>query len=421
MALYGFLFYSYIRTIRKLECNQTAKRFIPILIILAVALGFTGGFYFKNQWMPSPVGNVPVFNRDLGQQKGVDFSLFWNAWDMLHSRYVDRDKLDTQELIYGAIDGMVKTTGDPYTVFMKPKESEEFQQQIKGAFGGIGIEIGLRKNILTVIAPIKDTPAARAGLMAGNKILKINDKSTEGIKLDEAVSLIRGPKGTKVTLTITRDGLDKAKEVTIVRDTIKIPAVDWKPLGEDVAYIEIFAFNQNVDLEFKKTVQEIVDSKTQKIILDLRNNPGGLLDSAVNIAGYFLDIDKIVTLERFGDGRENQFRTQPNGQLKNYPVIVLINKGSASASEILAGALKDNRGVLIVGETSFGKGSVQEVVELPKKASLKVTIAKWFTPSGTSINENGIKPDIEVKRTEEDVQNDKDPQLDKAKELIKNL
>lgn len=371
--------------------------------------------------MPTSVGNVPIFNPDLGQQKGVDFSLFWEVWDVLHNRYVDKGELDTQELIYGAIDGMVNTAGDPYTVFLKPKESEEFQQQIKGAFSGIGIEIGLRKNILTVIAPIKDTPAAQAGLLAGDKILKVDDKSTEGMKLDEAVSLIRGPKGSKVTLTITRDGLDKAKEIPITRDTIKIPAVDWKLLDENVAYIEIFTFNQNADSEFKKTAQEIADSEAKKIILDLRNNPGGLLDSAVNIAGYFLDSNKIVTIERFGDGRENQFRTQPNGQLSSYPVVVLINKGSASASEILAGALKDNRGVLIVGEISFGKGSVQEVLELAKKASLKVTIAKWFTPSGISINDSGIKPDIEVERTEEDINEDKDPQLDKAKELIKNL
>ncbi len=395
------------------------KIFTPIIIVLALAVGFIGGFYYRNPQAPIPLLNV--INRDYGQPSDVDFSLFWNVWNMLHDRYVDKGKLNTQELVYGAIDGMVQTIGDPYTVFLRPKESEEFQQQIKGAFGGIGIEIGLRKNILTVISPIKDTPAARAGLMAGDKILKINDKSTEGMKLDEAVSLIRGAKGTKVNLTITRDGLEKAKEVIITRDIIKIPAVEWKLLDENVAYLEIFTFNQNADSEFKKAAQEIADSKAKKIILDLRNDPGGLLDSAVNIAGYFLDANKVVTLERTGDGQENKFLTQPNGQLKNYPMVILLNKGSASASEILAGALKDNRGVLIVGETSFGKGSVQEVLDLAKKASLKVTIAKWFTPKGVSINDNGIKPDIEVKRSEEDIQNDKDPQLDKAKELIKSL
>lgn len=397
-----------------------AKRFILIIVALALAAGFAGGFYYRDYKTPLPV-LTNLINKDANQPDGVDFSLFWNVWELLHNRYVDRDGLNAQELVYGAINGLVNAVGDPYTVFLKPKESEEFQQQISGSFGGIGIEIGLRKNILTVIAPIKNTPAARAGLLAGDKILKIGDKSTAGIKLDEAVGLIRGPKGTKVTLTITRDDLDKTKEVAIIRDTIKIPAVDWKILDEDVAYIEMFVFNKNVDEEFKKTAEAIVKSKASKIILDVRNNPGGLLDSAVNITGYFLDADKVVTIEKFGDGKQNEFRTQPNGLLKNYPLIVLINKGSASASEILAGALKDNRGVLVVGETSFGKGSVQEVAELPKKASLKVTIAKWLTPKGASIHENGIKPDVEVIRAEDEIQNDKDSQLDKARELIKNL
>ena len=397
-----------------------AKRFILIIAVIALATGFAGGFYYRDYKPPIPLVDN-LINKDTGQPDGVDFSLFWNVWELLHNKYVDSDKLVTQELIYGAINGMVNAVGDPYTVFLKPKESEEFAQQINGSFGGVGIEIGLRKNILTVIAPIKDTPAARAGILAGDKILKIGDKSTEGMKVEEAVGLIRGPKGTKVILTTTRDGLEKTKEVTMIRDTIKIPAVAWKLLDENTAYIEMFVFNKNVDEEFKKTAEEIIKSPAKKIILDLRNNPGGLLDSAVNIAGYFLDSDKIVTIEKFGNGKENQFRTQPNGLLKNYPLIVLINKGSASASEILAGALKDNRGVLIVGETSFGKGSVQEVAELPKKASLKVTVAKWLTPKGISINENGIKPDVEVKISEDDVKNEKDPQLDRARELVKSL
>ena len=399
---------------------MSQKRFILIFIVLALAVGFVGGFYYRDY--KSPISLIKnLINRDAGQPDGVDFGLFWNVWELLHNKYVDQDKLATQELIYGAINGMVNAAGDPYTVFLKPKESEEFQQQISGAFGGVGIEIGLRKNILTVIAPIKGTPAARAGLLAGDKILAIDKKSTEGMKVEEAVGLIRGPKGTQVTLTITRDGLDKAKDYTLTRDTIKIPAVNWKMLDDNVAYIEMFVFNKNVDDEFKKAAEEIIKSPAKKIILDLRNNPGGLLDSAVNIAGYFLDADKIVTVERFGDGRTNEFRTQPNGLLKNYPLIVLINKGSASASEILAGAVKDNRGVLVVGETSFGKGSVQEVVELAGKASFKITVAKWLTPKGLSINENGIKPDVEAIRTEEDAQNEKDPQLDKALELIKSL
>ena len=391
-----------------------------ILVIISLIIGFVGGSYFQAHQIPAPVvGNL--INKDINQPKDIDFSVFWTAWDLLHSKYVDKSKLDTQNLVFGAIDGMVKAVGDPYTVFFRPKESKEFNEQISGSFSGIGIEIGLKDDVLTVIAPIKNTPAARAGLLAGDKILKIDDKKTEGMKLDEAVSLIRGPKGTSVKLTILREKAKETKEVAIVRDIIKIPAVEWKLLGEDTAYIEIFTFNKNVDSEFEKAAREIAESKAKRIILDLRDNPGGLLDSAINIAGYFLDADKVVAIERFGDGREEQFETQPNARLKNYPVVVLINKGSASASEILAGALKDNRGVLIIGETSFGKGSVQEMADLPQKTSLKITVAKWLTPSGKSIDENGIKPDVEAKMTENDIKEGKDPQLDKALEIIKNL
>ena len=396
------------------------KILIPILIIVSLAVGFVGGSYFQIHKISVPViGNL--INKDVGQPKNVDFSTFWTAWNLLQDKYVDKGKLNAEDMAYGAIDGMVKAIGDPYTVFFKPKESKEFSEQISGSFSGIGIEIGLRDNVLTVIAPIKNTPAASAGLLAGDKILKINDKSTEGMKIDEAVSLIRGPKGTTVRLTYTREKMPSPTEITIKRDVIKVPAVDWKILNDNIAYIDISIFNGNLDSEFQKTANEIVASGANRIILDLRNDPGGLLDSAINIAGYFLDSNKIVTIEKFGDGTEQPFQTASNGKLKSYPLVVLINKGSASASEILAGALRDNRGVTVVGETSFGKGSVQELAELPQKASLKITIAKWLTPSGESIDENGIKPDVEVKITEEDIKTGKDPQLDKAKELIKNL
>ncbi len=396
------------------------KILIPILIIISLAVGFIGGSYFQIHKISVPIVGDAI-NKGLGQPKNVDFSTFWTAWNLLQDKYVDKGKLNTQNMVYGAIDGMVKAIGDPYTVFFKPKESKEFSEQISGSFSGIGIEIGLRDNVLTVIAPIKNTPAARAGLLAGDKILKVNDKSTDGMAVDEAVSLIRGQKGTTVRLTYTREKMPSPTEVSITRDVIKVPAVDWKILNDNTAYIEISIFNGNLDSEFQKIAGEVAASKANRIILDLRNDPGGLLDSAINIAGYFLDSNKVVTIEKFSDGTEQPFRTAANGKLKNYPLVVLINKGSASASEILAGALRDNRGVTVVGETSFGKGSVQELAELPQKASLKITIAKWLTPSGESIDENGIKPDIEVKMTEEDIKAGKDPQLDKALELIKNL
>ncbi len=323
-------------------------------------------------------------------------------------------------MLYGAIDGLVNSVGDPYTVFLKPAASRNFIQEINGSFGGVGIEIGLKENILTVIAPIKNTPAAKAGLLAGDKIVKINDKSTAGMKVEDAVNLIRGPRGTKVKLTYIRGTVKSGTEITLIREEIKIPAIDLKIDG-NTAYIQFSIFNKNADAEFDKAAKEITKSKADRIILDLRNNPGGLLDSAVNIAGYFLDANKIVTTEKFGDGKEQIYKTQPNGILKNYPLIILINEGSASASEILSGAIKDNRGVTLVGKKSFGKGSVQEVRDLPEGASLKITIAKWYTPKGISISAQGITPDVQVELTEDDFKHNKDPQLDKAKQLIQNL
>jgi len=400
--------------------TKIKNKFI-IIAILLIAASFVGGFYFHQYVSKTYVPIKEVINRELGQPQGIDFSLFWKTWDLIQSRYVDQSKIKTQDLVYGAIDGMVKAVGDPYTVFFVPKESENFAQEINGAFGGVGIEIGLRDSMLTVITPIKGTPGEKAGLIAGDKILKIGDKSTDGLHIDQAVSLIRGPKGTPVRLTINRESFKSPKEVTIIRDTIKVPTVAWKLLDNNTAYVQLFIFNRNVDDDFKKVAKEIISSKADRIILDLRNNPGGLLDSSVNIAGYFLEPNQLVTQERFNNNKTDEYRTSDNGQLKNYPLVIIINKGSASASEILAGAIKDNRGVTLVGEKSFGKGVVQEVDELPGKASVKITIAKWFTPKGTSINDSGIEPDIKIERTEADAKADKDPQLNKALEVVKQL
>ena len=420
---------------------SVSKKIFITLLIGVLGTGFTGGIFFErsNDADFDPV--KILVNKDLGQPDYVDFSLFWDTWNSLHNKYVDEDKLDTKKLLYGAIQGMVDSIGDPYTVFFEPPESKKFQEEISGSFGGIGIEIGKRDNILTVIAPIKDTPAFRAGLKAGDKILRINDKPTTDLSIEKAVSLIRGQRGTSVVLTISSNGTD-TKDISIVRDTIKIPAIEWgmvESKGKKMAYLQLFTFNQNIDSEFQKAAQEILNSEAESLILDLRNNPGGLLDSAVNIAGWFLDKDQIVTVEAFRDGSKNEFRSGGNGTLKVYPTIILINNGSASASEILAGALHDNRGVRLVGEKTFGKGSVQELEKFKDGSSLKVTVAKWFTPSGISISDKGIEPDVKVELPKENPpaggEKDspaqagesefelgvpgKDPQLDKALELLK--
>ena len=239
---------------------------------------------------------------------------------------------------------------------------------------------------------------------------------------DDAVDLIRGKKGTSVTLSIYRDGWQDTKDITIVRDTILIPAMDWKILDNNIAYIQIYQFDESLSSEFKKASEEILQSKAKKIILDLRDNPGGYLEVAQEVAGYFMSPDQTVVVEDFGDGKEkNVYKTQGNYSLEKYPIAVLINKGSASASEILAGALRDNRDVQLIGEKSFGKGSVQEVVNLKGGSFLKITIAKWLTPKGASISEVGLDPDVKVEISEEDAESQKDTQLDKALEIINGL
>ncbi|MEK7603707.1 MAG: S41 family peptidase [Patescibacteria group bacterium] len=403
-----------------------------LILILAIVMGtgFAGGVFFERS--NGAAGN-PVkilLNKDLGQPDSVDFSLFWDSWNSLHNKYVDQNALDTQKLLYGAIQGMVDSVGDPYTVFFEPPQSKKFQEEISGSFGGIGIEIGKREGILTIIAPIKNTPAYKAGLQAGDKIMEIDGKTTSDLSIEEAVNLIRGKRGMPVVLTVTSNGAD-AREVKIIRDTIKIPTVEWQMLesnGKKVAYLQLFTFNQNIDSEFKKAAQEILNSEAERLIIDLRNNPGGLLDSAVNIAGWFLDKDQIVTVEAFGNGSKNEFKSSGNGSLKIYPTAIIINGGSASASEILAGALRDNKGIKLVGEKTFGKGSVQELEKFKDGSSLKITIAKWLTPSGTSISDKGIEPDIKVLLPKEEIEKGKldfklgepgkDPQLDKAIDLL---
>jgi len=410
--------------------NFASRKIIVALLVATLGVGFLGGVLFErsNEVESNPVKTL--INRELGQPDYVDFSLFWDTWNSLHTKYVDEEKLDTKKLLYGAIQGMVNSINDPYTVFFEPPESKKFQEEISGSFGGVGIEIGKREGVLTIIAPIKDTPAYKAGLKAGDKILRVDNAPTADLSIEEVVNLIRGKRGTPVVLTISSNGSD-TRDVEIIRDTIKIPTIEWTMLeskGKKVAYLQIFTFNQNVDSGFQKAAQEILNSGAERLIVDLRNNPGGLLDSAVNIAGWFLDKDQIVTVEAFRDGSRNEFRSKGNGSLKVYPTVILINGGSASASEIVAGALHDNRGVRLVGEKTFGKGSVQELEKFKDGSSLKVTVAKWLTPNGISISDTGIEPDVKVELPKEEIEKEefefelgtpgKDPQLNKALEIL---
>jgi len=391
---------------------KTKKIIYPTLIIAGFAVCFIFGIWLG---VAKIAYNVP-------QPGTIDFSLFWDAYNKLQENFIDPSEIDDQKIIYGAIDGMARSLGDPYTGFFKPEQARKFQQDLSGFFEGIGVEIGVKKDRLTVIAPLEGTPGQKAGLKAGDIITQIDGKDTFNMTTDDAVNLIRGQKGTPVVLTIAREGWITPKDIKIIRDTIVIPPMEWSMKDNNVAYIRIYQFDESLSYDFRSNVSKILRSPAKKIILDLRNNPGGYLEVAQDIAGWFLKREETVVIEDFGKNRERKiYKTNGNEVLSDYPVVVLINGGSASASEILAGALRDNRGVRLIGEKSFGKGSVQEVVNLRGGSFLKITIAKWLTPKGSSISEVGLEPDVKVVVTDSDIETGRDPQLEKALEIIKNI
>lgn len=397
------------------------KIIVLILVAGALSASFSYGIWFGKQQV------VCKFC----QPQDIDFSLFWEAYHKLQEKFVDPEKFDTQKIIYSAISGMVQSLGDPYTVFFPPQETKKFMEDVTGVFEGVGMEIGMKKGQLQVISPIEGTPAQKAGIRAGDKILKIDDVFTADITIDKAVDLIRGKKGTQVTLTILRQGWDETKEIKITREVISVPSLklqfltlNGEPAGNEgeIAHIQLYHFSGKAGSDFREAAIQILNSSAKKIILDLRGNPGGYLEISQEIAGWFLKRVQVVVIEDFGaKGERQEYKTNGNGALSDYPLVVLINAGSASASEILAGALHDNRGVLLIGEKSFGKGSVQELENLTDGSSLKITVAKWLTPKGKLITDVGLEPDIKVELTDEDYENNRDPQMDKAVEIVKNL
>ena len=388
---------------------------------LVIGAGFGVGVYVGYSQRPTIDQVTSLYNKETAKPAEVDFSPFWKAWNLIEEKYVASDGLDRQKMVYGAIGGMVAALDDPYTVFFPPVEKQLFESEIEGKFEGIGAEIGMRKGVLTVISPLTGSPAAGAGLLPGDKIARIDDVITTELTLDEAVRLIRGDKGTVVALTILRSGEDEMRVIKITRDTIHVPILDMEKRDGGVFVIHLYNFSEQSPLEFRKALQEMARSGSNKLILDLRNNPGGFLEASVDIASWFLESGKVVAREAFGDGTELQHRSHGYNALSNIPTVILVNNGSASASEILAGALRDHLKTQLIGTKTFGKGSVQELVDVTNTTSLKVTIARWLTPSGISLSENGLDPDIVVEITPEDVEKLQDPQMEKALEIIKGM
>jgi len=406
--------------------HKLFKKYFLFFVVLFLLVGsfwigyVSGSASIKNINQTYPIGSTTIENK-LSADKNLDFSLFWKVWDLLKEKYVDQSSLDAQNLVYGAINGMLKATDDPYTTFFNPKETKEFSQDISGRFEGIGAELGIKEDILTVIAPLDGSPAQKAGLMAGDKIIKIDDKSTADVTIDQAVDLIRGKKGTEVILTVLHSGDQETREIKITRDTIEVKSVKVEFKDNDIAYLKINQFGEQTTTEFNVAMNQIIARNSKGIILDLRNNPGGFLDKSVEIASKLIPKGKVVVTEEDGTGKKNNIYTTGGDKLSDIPIVVLINEGSASASEILAGALRDNKGVQLIGKKSFGKGSVQELISLPNNSSVKITVAKWLTPNGDYIMEKGINPDIEVDLTIDDYKNNRDPQLDKAMEKIQEI
>ncbi len=412
----------------RIDLNSAARILLVLIAIFALGNGLYSLGYRSGTERPKTVvvkGITNVGDSDVA----ADFGVFWEAWKTLEDTYYDPTAFaDAQKRVYGAISGMVETLGDENTQFLPPEESKQFTANVSGEFGGIGAEIGEGevggKNVgIVVITPLEGSPAQRAGLMPKDRIRKVDDWDTDGNTVQDAVARIRGPLGTSVVLTILRDGWTEPRPFTITRETIKIPATKLTMKEGGIAHLQLLNFNANTPAAFLQAVLKAASLGTNGLVLDLRNNPGGFLNVAVDIAGWFLEDGSVVVTEQFGSkGTESQvFRANGNEALFKIPTVVLINGGSASASEILAGALRHYRksdGLKLIGEKTFGKGTVQELQPLSDDSKLKVTVAQWLLPDGSEIHKKGIVPDIEVKFAEEDVKAGKDPQLEKAIEIL---
>ena len=403
-----------------MDDSKQRKIFLIIGSILVLAIVFGSGAIFGYSQRPEVERITSVFNKERDKPPEIDFEPFWRAWRIVEEKYAGTDDINRQKMVWGAIQGALASLGDPYTTFFPPEEKKLFESEIKGSFGGVGMEIGLRKGILTVISPIKGTPAFKAGIKPGDKILKIDEKETLGISTDEAVRLIRGEPGTSVGLLILSEASDAPREVSVTREIIQIPVIDTE-VRDNVFIIQLYNFSERTPQEFQSAIKKFSTSGTDRIILDLRNNPGGFLEVAVDVSSWFLESGQIVAREKFKNGDETLYRSRGYKTKNNLPLVVLVNSGSASASEIVAGALRDHKAATMVGQKTFGKGSVQELIDLTGDTSLKITIARWLTPNGDSISESGLIPEVEIKNTEDDESKGIDRELEKAIETVKNI
>ena len=410
---------------------KKVNTFRVLIAILTFILGWQLGQKQVDLKWQNYHPSVSVENKTPPENIDIDFKLFWDTWDLLTRRYLDKKEIDPQKLFYGAISGMVAAVGDPYTVFLPPEQQKSSKEELGGSFDGVGIQLGFDKEKhLVVIAPLDGTPAERAGVQAGDLILKIGSESTLSMNLPEAVNLIRGPKGTEVSLTTLREGDQEPKEVKLTRETIVVKSVNLSikqtESGKDIAVIKLSRFGERTESEWSEAVSDLLAKSPDGVILDVRNNPGGFLDGAVFIASEFLDSGDVVIQEN-NQKQRFLYKVNREGKLLKLSLTVLINKGSASASEIVAGALQDRSRAKLVGEKSFGKGTIQEAEDLPGGVGIHITTARWLTPNGRWVNDTeGLEPDIKVEMSKSAdgtileglPAGRQDPQMDKALEIL---
>ena len=389
-----------------------------LVAVICVALGYTLGSNRAAQAVV-PAGEGHVINQGFvppDVSDDADFATFWDVWRTVRAAYVDQP-VSEKNLYYGSISGMVASLNDPYSTYFTPEDAQAFDEQLAGSFFGIGAQLDVKDEQIVVVAPLPGTPADRAGLRTGDIIAAIDGASTETMSIDEAVSHIRGAKGTAVVLSILREGATEFQDFSIVRDEITIDSVTYTMRDDHIAVIAISMFNEDTSSLFAKAAESAVKDGATSIVLDLRNNPGGLLDSAIDLAGYWIPKGGTAVIEDVR-GAQTKYPTSGSGSLKDIPTAVLVNGGSASAAEILAGALQDTHEAMVIGEQTFGKGSVQEYHDLPDGGAVKITVARWLTPLGRSIDKQGIAPDSVVPLTIENVHANLDTQFNAALDFL---
>jgi carboxyl-terminal processing protease len=404
------------------KSNQTKRRAFKVAALLLVfVVLFSAGYFTGRSGYIYENSEIRI---NKGPAKSADYNLLWEALDILNSKYVDKGNLDQKQLLYGAVAGLMQATGDPYTVFFDPEQAKEFNDQLKGSFDGIGAEVGMQDEQIVIVAPLPNTPAQRAGLLPKDAILSIDGASTIGMSVDEAVSRIRGKKGTEVVLLVGRKSSREPIEIQIIRDKIEVKSIKFETKEIDsrkIGVVIVSRFGDDTFGLFNEVVKVMLAGNYSGMVLDLRNNPGGYLETAVEMASMWVNMDTVVLNEKNYLGENKEYKSEGLPLLKDFKTVVLVNGGSASASEILAGALQDYKIAQLVGEKTFGKGSVQELIKMREDSELKVTVAKWYTPLGRSIDKDGLMPDVEIVPPEQDVSDlEKDAQLDKALEIITN-